>query len=513
MGTMLDAFRKPAADNTAGSPASECHAAGPLDALDELLQRDAANAELQRPALSAPALAIASAPSCAPAPSANGTFDSDTAAVEAINAEYMVTRINGEAVIMREGTDPDTGSPTIEPISQPAFRLALANKHVYEPTPGGSIRRVNAARVWLESPRRREYPGGLTLCPPGTPVPPGSYNMWRGWGVAPVEGDPTPMVDHIRILCGRDAVAADYSLKFLAWCAQNPGKRAEVALVYRGGQGVGKGTVFNATLQCFGAHGLHLTQRSQLTGRFNSHLRRALFVFSDEALFAGDREAEGQLKALITEPTVLIEQKGVDPVQVPNRTKHVFASNNDWVVPAGADERRVCVVQAADTKAGDLDYFNNLHRWLDNGGLGAWLHFLLHLDLGNFDVRRFPRTKALTEQKIATMTPLDRWLLNALDTGTSLTGNGAWCGDERLGCSVACEAFKAYCDRSSMRAQRVDARAIGIRLHQVFACGPAAGGGASGGKRWHLPPLPAARERATVAFGLGSYEWGSDEHA
>ncbi|MEW6703740.1 MAG: primase-helicase family protein [Pseudomonadota bacterium] len=516
--TMLDAYRKtPGGGSTAAilqgqrpQPVPQVEdALAPLDALDALLRREEAPSGAA-PTTTFPAQTN-SAPSSTASPAANeqGVFADEAAAVAAINAEYLVTRINGEAVIMREGVDPDTGAPAIEPVSQPAFRLALANKHIYEPTPGGSIRRINVAKVWLESPKRREFPGGLTLCPPGTPLPKGAYNLWRGWGVDPIPGDAEPMLEHVHTLCGGDTGLTTYSLNFLARCVQRPGDRAGVSLVYRGGQGTGKGSLFNAMLHCFGAHGLHLTHRDQLVGRFNGHMRRALFVFADEAVWAGDKDAEGKLRGLVTEATVLLEQKGLDPVQVPNRIKLVIATNNEWAVPAGADERRFCVIDVSAEKAGDLEYFDRLHRWLREGGHGVWLHHLMHRDLSGFDVRRFPKTAALNDQKIATMPPLDRWILNALHTGTSLSSVGAWQDDEQLPCGVAGEAFKAYCDRASMRASRVDGRAIGQRLHAVFHCGAAVGGGKQG-RHWRLPPLTRARELAAQRFGLHDFDWGHE---
>ena len=41
-------------------------------------------------------------------------------------------------------------------------------------------------------------------------------------------------------------------------------------------------------------------------GNFNAHLRDAIVVFADEAFLVDDKEAEGVLKAMITEPELTL---------------------------------------------------------------------------------------------------------------------------------------------------------------------------------------------------------------
>jgi hypothetical protein len=93
--------------------------------------------------------------------------------------------------------------------------------------------------------------------------------------------------------------SAAYILKFAAWCLQNPGERAEVALVFRGEKGTGKGTFARALKDIFGQHGLHIFSAKHLTGNFNAHLRTCLLLFSDEAFWAGDKQGESTLKGLL----------------------------------------------------------------------------------------------------------------------------------------------------------------------------------------------------------------------
>ena len=160
----------------------------------------------------------------------------------------------------------------------------------------------------------------------------------------------------------------------------------------RGLKGTGKGMVGQMLMRIFRNHSLHITNPKHLVGNFNAHLVDALFLFLDEAFWAGDKQGEGTLKALITEPTVMIEPKGVDSFQMPNRLKILMASNNDWVVPATADERRYFVLDVSDERKGDVAYFTALAAAIDGDELAAFLDYLLQLDLPGFDHRNPPHT-------------------------------------------------------------------------------------------------------------------------
>src|SRR5262249_49707458 len=160
------------------------------------------------------------------------------------------------------------------------------------------------------------------------------------------------MVRHVQdVLASGDNKAAEYILRWTAWSLQHPGELAEAALVLKGGKGSGKSVFGNAIAKCFGEHGLHIFHQSHLTGNFNGHLRSCLFLFADEAFWAGDKKGESALKGLITEPTLLIEQKGIDAIQWPNRLHILIAANADWVIPASHDERSFAVFDVSNKYA------------------------------------------------------------------------------------------------------------------------------------------------------------------
>ena len=272
--------------------------------------------------------------------------------------------------------------------------------------------------------------------------------------------------------------------------------------------------MFRGHARQFGAHGLHLTQPAHLTGKFNGHLRLALFVFVDEGFWAGDKAAEGVLKGHITEPTITIEMKGREVYTATNRMKLAIASNGAWVIPAGNDERRYCVIDVPTTKVGDRQYFNKLHAWIADGGDARWLAYLLAHDLSEFDPRVAPSTAALDRQKLETMPPLDRWLMEALDQGTALAGHGDWLDDGiQVVCTAAVADYAEYCKRAGSRYTRADARVLGDRLRKVFGCGASCTvqSGGSTGRPGHYQACPTHARGLPSCLASNTTPGGSHE--
>jgi hypothetical protein len=280
------------------------------------------------------------------------------------------------------------------------IKLLFANQHyVTSVAKNGNETRKGLGEIWLNHADRRTYK--RTALIPDGPCPDYTYNLWRGFGVEPKQGAWDTIKSHLLdIVCSGRQDYYDWLVQWLAYCIQNPGKQAEVAVVLRGLKGTGKGLVGQMLMRIFRDHSLHISNVKHLVGNFNSHLMDVLFLFVDEAYWAGDKQGEGPLKALITERTLMIGPKGIDSFQVPNRLKILMLSNNDWVVPASADERRYFVLDVSDCRKADKMYFNKLAAAIEGDELATFLDYLIEGDLTEFDHRNPPHTEALNVQKL-----------------------------------------------------------------------------------------------------------------
>src|SRR5215208_2152344 len=97
----------------------------------------------------------------------------------------------------------------------------------------------------------------------------------------------------------------------------------------------------------------------------------------------------------------------------------IMASDSDWVVPAGHEDRRFFVLDVGEGKMQDFEFFQALDRQMDDGGCEALLHLLRTRDLTGFNVRRYPQTQALREQKLLSLdTYEEEWIEVLREGGT-----------------------------------------------------------------------------------------------
>ena len=275
----------------------------------------------------------------------------------------------------------------------------------------------NVADVWLRHSDRRHVINGVKFDPDGAREEPGVLNLWEGFDVQPAPGDWSLMHDHIRnVVCGGDPILLHYLIRWMARMVQYPAEAAESpsSCADPRRRQDHRGERAEADHR---QHGLTISNSRHLVGNFNAHLRDCIFLFADEAFFAGDKAHVGVLNSLITDDTLTVEGKGANIVQAPNYLHVMMASNEAWVVPAATDERRYFVLDVPGTKRGDHAYFAAIVKQMETGGYEAMLHYLLAIDLTDFNVRAVPETEALQQQKKMSLGTTDAWWRECLERG------------------------------------------------------------------------------------------------
>jgi hypothetical protein len=359
-------------------------------------------------------------------------YESYKAEIERVNERYAVTNVGADCVVLNRYWDPVRKRKDITFLTFNAFRNRMMNRYVINPwrTPNEKKRKP-LGQMWLASPKRKEY-RAVVFDPSQTVDPDKYFNLFQGFPVKPDNrGSWRILRDHIfENVCGGSEQIDHYIMSWMARIIQDPGgPRPGTAIVLKGVQGAGKGCVVNSLGRLMGLHYRHILQLSHLVGRFNTHLKDALLVFCDEITWGGDRQAEGILKGLITEPTIPIEQKGRDVLEIDSHINVIIASNNDWIIPAGLEERRFCVLEVQPDHAGDREYFNAMFAELENGGYERMMYDLMHYPLQDIDLRTIPRTPALFDQMISSMGSVHKWWYQRLADGRLLHNDDGWTGE------------------------------------------------------------------------------------
>ena len=330
-----------------------------------------------------------------------------------LNEKYFLVSDGGKVNVCTRRDDPVLKRTYLERIGIQDFKAMYQNKNIMM---GDKLIPLGAA--WLSWEQCKQYLGGVIFDPSGKDHGDDVLNLWQGLPINPEQGNWIRMRTHIReVICSDSDELYEYVISWLSRLIQHPGEPGEVTLVLQGKEGVGKGIFGHTIRRIFGAHGLHVSHRSHLVGNFNAHLQEVVFLFADEAFFAGDKKNIGVLKSLITEPVIVIEAKYVNAKPQPNYLHILICSNEDWVVPIGRDARRFQMIQVSDNYQNDRQYFSALGSEIDNGGMEAMAYDLLRFDLSNFNVRNIVITEAFVEQQIRSLKGFNGWLYDYIITG------------------------------------------------------------------------------------------------
>ncbi len=323
---------------------------------------------------------------------------------------------------------------------------------------------------WIKHPQRRQY-RGLVFDPNHETE--GFLNLWQGFSVRGTKCRWDAFQTLIReTICASDETLYEYTMNWLAYLIQHPGEPAETALVMRGAKGTGKGTFATAIMAMIRAHAIQVSSAHHFVGRFNAHLRDCVFLFVDEAFWAGDHASEGTLKRLITEPTLMYEGKNQNAGQGKNCISVMIASNADWVVPAGLDgERRYVVADVDPARAGDVAFFQKVRTQLyEQDGLGGLFQFLLDRDISKWHPRQdVPQTRGLAEQKLEGLDDIEEWWLGRLQDGHLPGELDPWADGQGVAPSALLhEHYLAEINQLNRRNRRSSQTSFSMRLRKLI---------------------------------------------
>lgn len=437
-----------------------------------------------------------------------------------MNRKHAVAMWNGDAIIINENTH--TGIASFS--SQTDLNLFYRNRLV-------KLKNNNLpmklADYWFEHPYRRSYERGVAFIPGKTP--PGVYNLFRGWPVQPEDNGASieRILWHLKniICCGNER---DYQvlIKWMAHRFQRPTERIGFAVVLRGRKGTGKDTVGMIMKRLLNRYYVPINKPEHLTGQFNAHMAQALFIHVEEGFFAGNKRDQGVLQSLVTNESVMVERKGVDPAAMDNYTVILITSNEDWVVPASDDERRWFVLDVSEKKMQNTAYFDALYDdEINNPASQARLmHYLLHeVDLTDFNIRKPPVTAGLLLQKVESLHNVDKWIFTRLAEGSLGGLDEEMPGDEddekrswseaplRIPKDALYADYKTWHRDQRFQGERATMDKILKALYQsVGATATRRRDGAERIREIEIPALPIARQNFNIRLG-GALDWLDDE--
>ncbi len=348
-------------------------------------------------------------------------------AIQELNENHAVVTIGSKVRILEEfnNSREKFNKNDVRFLEKRDFITKYENRKI-EIVENDKKKEIPITKLWLEHKDRRMY--NNVVFSPDNNIDKKDYNLWRGFSVEPKQGDCSLYLQHIKnVICSGNKDYYDYLIKYMAHAIQKPEEKPEVAIVLKGGRGTGKGMFVNLFGELFRPHFLQISNPKHLTGNFNGHLKDKMILFVDEAYWAGDQKGESVLKTYITEEYFVIEQKGLDAYFIKNYLRIFMASNDDWVIPAGHDERRFFVLKINEERKRDFEYFKDLKNAMNEDGQAALLYYLKYdVDISDFNSRNYPQNNSLFDQKIQSLDSVGKFWYEGLNFGFNRYHEKMW---------------------------------------------------------------------------------------
>lgn len=262
-----------------------------------------------------------------------------------------------------------------------------------------------------------------------------------------------PILTHIKTCWANDNdVIYEYILTWLQHAFKFPHIKTGVVLLLFGLEGTGKNILIDNLIIPY-IYGNHVSAVSHgltpITQRFNSICMNKLFICCNEVSNDGGFHATFEkLKALITDPTMTIERKGIDIFESYNNfINFIFTTNNLDSVKLGQSDRRYCCIETSDRYKGNFQYFETLVGFCNQEAANHLYTYLYHLKL-NMNIRRIPETQLKKDMSIHATNSCELFI-NSLDEVLCGYGTNDFYDGRRISSAHLYFIYKEWCSSNN----------------------------------------------------------------
>lgn len=271
---------------------------------------------------------------------------------------------------------------------------------------------------WLkDGENRMKY--DMAVYPPDIQCPDSVYNLWRPFAMERKnafindENAVSIIKKHIKIMCGNDQSVADYFELWIAQMIQFPSVKS-ICPTLISDEGAGKGTLMRLFEKMLGDEKILSTSKpsQNVWGNFNGQMKNAFLVNLDEMSKKEGDGADGYIKALITEPKITINEKGIIPYTIASYHRFIMTTNNEDPVKTSKKDRRKLIIRASDELIGNREYFDKMYAMLEdeNAVKSIYEYFKTLPGADKFSKVAMPETEYHKDIKEVQMSPIELWL-------------------------------------------------------------------------------------------------------
>lgn len=235
------------------------------------------------------------------------------------------------------------------------------------------VKNSSFIKKWIshENPKIR-IADDVGVYPNATRCPKNIYNLWQPFSAVTFTGNCDKegvgfILHHILLMCNNNTEVFNYIVKWGAHLLKHPEHKATLP-TFVGQEGDGKSTIVRIFSRIIGSKRVFETSKPSrdIWGSFNPLMGNAYLVNLNELSKKDVMDAEGYIKALVTEPTLTINDKGKTPYVINSYHRFIVTTNKEDTIITENGDRRKIVIRTSSEKKGDVKYFNKLYGFIDD---------------------------------------------------------------------------------------------------------------------------------------------------
>ena len=245
-------------------------------------------------------------------------------------------------------------------------------------------------RQWVIDENIRQYEK-MDIYPKN--CPPNIYNIWRPFAAEDMgqyvddehNDDLEFLLNHIKILCNHNMEIYNYFIRWIGQMLVYPETKS-IFVILISEEGAGKGSLLHLLRKIMGNNKVLESQTPDrdVWGNFNGLMANAFLVAIDE-LEKQKAKDIAQIKGLITEPTLSINQKGKGQFTIKSYHRFLGMTNKENPIETSKNDRRKLIVRCSDELIGKTDkniqYFKRFYKTIENDNIIRKLYeYLIKLD-------------------------------------------------------------------------------------------------------------------------------------
>jgi hypothetical protein len=334
--------------------------------------------------------------------------------------------------------------------------------------------------LWYDDPLRKTF-NCVGVYPHDSICPTNVLNLWTGFAVEKLKEEIVPIDDvleHIRILCGRNEEYFQFFLKWMANFFQYPSQTSIMPFL-QGTEGCGKGMFMKLFANMVGKDKFYTCEdmEKDLMGNFTGHLQDVMLVNIDEINYKTASKFVERIKSMITRTDIPINEKGQKLFVIPHYIKYITTANPAFPFHISEKNRRIAPVSASDELVGNREYFIYFNQRAEDKRVQySFYQFLMTFptvrQIGSSDI---PETEILADAKMLSRDSIEDFMEQFIGT---VDGDGLFneyrkfMVKSNLQCNMSIKSFqtkiKIFLDKYGVNTKQVDKMIKGKRIHRKY---------------------------------------------